>query len=254
MATSKASPRVLLIFDFDWSLVNEDSDGFVTSQLWPTAERDAPEFFHTFAREADQPQEEIDVPTVFTRFLEKMVEHKPDLSREDIYSAIQRIPVQPRMVDAVRAAVRDHDARVAIVSNANTVYVNTWLKHHDLQHVIQDVVTNPADFDKSSSVLRVRPHCSEGHNCPWCPVNMCKGRIVEELRRRYAPSERVIYVGDGGNDFCPVMTLKSTDVVLARADDKNRLLTKIRSHPQHVEAQVVPWRTGQDVFDFFVKE
>ncbi|KAJ0405438.1 hypothetical protein P43SY_005057 [Pythium insidiosum] len=155
MATSKASPRVLLIFDFDWSLVNEDSDGFVTSQLWPTAERDAPGFFHTFAREADQPQEEIDSPTVFTRFLEKMVEHKPDLSREDIYSVIQRIPVQPRMVDAVRAAVRDHGARVAIVSNANTVYVNTWLKHHDLQHVIQDVVTNPADFDKSSSVLRL---------------------------------------------------------------------------------------------------
>ncbi|GLE05499.1 hypothetical protein PINS_up014522 [Pythium insidiosum] len=254
-ATKKtpSTPRVLLIFDFDWSLINEDSDAYVASQLWPTAERDAPEFYSTFAREADQPQEEIDCPTLFSRFMKKMVEHKPELSREDVIHAIQRIPVQPRMIDAVHTAVREHDAHVAIVSNANTVYINAWLDHHGLHHLIRDVVTNPAEFDESSSVLHVRPYCSEGHNCPWCPVNMCKGRIVEELRRRIAPTERVIYVGDGGNDFCPATILESSDVILARADDKNNLLTKIRNHAHRVKAEVVPWSTGQDVFDFFVQ-
>lgn len=51
--------------------------------------------------------------------------------------------------------------------------------------------------------------------------------------------------------------IRSNDVVLAREDDESGrsfgLLKKIRADPSRVQAAVVPWSSGDDVFDVFDK-
>lgn len=62
-------------------------------------------------------------------------------------------------------------------------------------------------------------------------------RELEDWRRPF----RFVYVGDGGNDFCPCASFSrdTSDIVLARAGC--RLAERIRSDPSAVAATVIEW-------------
>lgn len=48
---------------------------------------------------------------------------------------------------------------------------------------------------------------------------MCKGEELEAFLERHggrSAFDRVVYVGDGGNDYCPLLRLKEGDVALVR--------------------------------------
>lgn len=46
---------------------------------------------------------------------------------------------------------------------------------------------------------------------------MCKGEELEAFLARHQPAyDRIIYVGDGSNDFCPILRMRSQDMVLCR--------------------------------------
>eukprot|EP00300_Choanocystis_sp_HF-7_P008111 c15704_g1_i3.p2 GENE.c15704_g1_i3~~c15704_g1_i3.p2 ORF type:complete len:108 (+),score=21.48 c15704_g1_i3:1113-1436(+) len=88
--------------------------------------------------------------------------------------------------------------QVCILSDANTFFIDTILEHHKMQHLFSAIVTNPAQFTEQGR-LEVRPHqpLETPHNCPRCPPNMCKGKLLQEVLRK-PHHERVIYIGDGG--------------------------------------------------------
>jgi len=47
---------------------------------------------------------------------------------------------------------------------------------------------------------------------------MCKGEELDAFLARHAPAyDQIIYVGDGSNDFCPILRLRSQDMVLCRS-------------------------------------
>lgn len=58
------------------------------------------------------------------------------------------------------------------------------------------------------------------HGCKvGCSPNMCKGEDLEAFLNRNGGREsfdRIIYVGDGGNDFCPVLRLQPQDLAFVR--------------------------------------
>lgn len=113
-----------------------------------------------------------------------------------------------------------------------------WFRqHHDLSDHFVEIVTNPAHFEPSGLLhLERRVKLGEEqHGCQvGCSGNMCKGEICFPLWREMQKVEtdvanrpgkeldefmarhggwdkfdRVVYVGDGGNDFCPVLRLRS---------------------------------------------
>jgi pyridoxal phosphate phosphatase PHOSPHO2 len=106
------------------------------------------------------------------------------------------------------------------------------LQSKGLLTMFDEIVTNPAEWD-SSELLKIRRRIDpEGpqHSCKvGCSPNMCKGADIwpicvhffsvdhyklnlgEELETflsQHPPFDRVIYVGDGANDFCPVLRLR----------------------------------------------
>lgn len=119
------------------------------------------------------------------------------------------------------------------------------MQHHGLENFFDEVITNPAEF-RSDGLLklerRVLASAPQQHGCKiGCSPNMCKGALCDvqsRLSRRCAtvsPADaesyrirtgdeldafvarhggwdsfdRVIYVGDGGNDFCPLLRMRS---------------------------------------------
>lgn len=140
-----------------------------------------------------------------------------------------------RGVQAVKA--RDEPKTTFLcLSNSNSVFIDTILKvshtpplaflssrltdsfsqHHGLEDQFVEVITNPAEFQANgllSLKRRVDP-AGEQHGCKvGCSANMCKGAELEAFMARHGGWEhwdRVVYVGDGGNDFCPLLHLRSS--------------------------------------------
>lgn len=97
--------------------------------------------------------------------------------------------------------------------------------------LFDEIITNPAEWDPSG-LLKVRRRVDPAgpqHACRvGCSPNMCKGELAgkrclrsqqsdridagEELDafiNKHQPAfDRIIYVGDGSNDFCPILRLR----------------------------------------------
>ncbi|GFR46786.1 hypothetical protein Agub_g8417 [Astrephomene gubernaculifera] len=56
----------------------------------------------------------------------------------------------------------------------------------------------------------------QGHGCPRCPDNMCKGLEVQRLKHANTFAH-IVYCGDGANDVCAALSLGPQDVLLARS-------------------------------------
>ena len=138
-------------------------------------------------------------------------------------------PAMVRGVKAVKAAAKPETTFLCL-SNSNSVYIDTILKvwtHHGscvspktelvfqdkgLDDLFVEIVTNPAKWEDSGLLnlrRRVDPSGPQ-HSCKvGCQPNMCKGEELEAFLRRHGKDfDRIIYVGDGSNDFCPILRLR----------------------------------------------
>ncbi|KAL7010010.1 hypothetical protein EMMF5_000029 [Cystobasidiomycetes sp. EMM_F5] len=109
------------------------------------------------------------------------------------------------------------------LSNSNQVYIETILEHKQLRDIFDQIITNPASFtdDGLLKVSRRIPASSENqHTCKvGCSPNMCKGdELAAFLSASQTKFQRIVYIGDGSNDFCPLLRLSSHDLALVRFD------------------------------------
>lgn len=87
-------------------------------------------------------------------------------------------------------------------------------QHHDLTDIFEEIITNPAAFAEDGLLTiqrRIPADAPKQHTCKvGCSPNMCKGEELEAyLERKGGRStfDRIVYVGDGSNDFCPLLRL-----------------------------------------------
>lgn len=111
-------------------------------------------------------------------------------------------------------------ADLRILSDANTYTINRILEQHGVQHLFTEVVTNRGHWDQDRR-LCVEGYIREGvdapHGCETtssktgkksCAPNLCKGKEIRRMMKE-KKYERVVYIGDGANDFCPACELSS---------------------------------------------
>eukprot|EP00933_Yihiella_yeosuensis_P017612 TRINITY_DN14674_c6_g1_i1.p1 TRINITY_DN14674_c6_g1~~TRINITY_DN14674_c6_g1_i1.p1 ORF type:complete len:193 (+),score=28.66 TRINITY_DN14674_c6_g1_i1:92-670(+) len=175
---------------------------------------------------------------------------------------VASVPVHPGCVTTIQHASEQADQ--IILSDANTVFIQSFLEKAHLRHNFKEIISNPAEFDPDGR-LHINPyHSGEPHNCPLCPPNLCKGKVLDQLRSSLQPAF-IIYVGDGGGDFCPACELRAGDAVLCRTPPSpplnsfglHRRITQTRNGETlpsrregvaaSVAADVRPWHSGEDV-------
>lgn len=170
--------------------------------------------------------------------------HHKGISREGLESHMCSMVVHPDMEAACRLISSRPETDCFVLSDSNTVFIDTILRHYKLADIVQRVVTNPAEFD-SQGRLHVQ-HCHQ-HSCCMCPQNLCKGHFLDQFRaaKKY---DKVVYIGDGGGDVCPSLRLSDRDTVLARKDFT--LFRKLTS-AENLHATLVPWASATDVLQWF---
>ncbi|KAM0748956.1 hypothetical protein T439DRAFT_364472 [Meredithblackwellia eburnea MCA 4105] len=233
----------LVVFDFDWSFADQDTDRYVFEVLAPELRK---------SLRANKPT--VQWTDNVAAHLVKL--HEQGKTQKDIESTLQGLPVHPAMMRGVQTVKNRQEptkTTFLCLSNSNSVFIKTILAHHGLSDQFVEIITNPAEF-KPNGLLhlqrRVDPN-GEQHGCKiGCSANMCKGKELEEFMQRHGgweAFERVVYVGDGGNDFCPLLRLRSQDVALVRMyRELSRRIVK-DGEAFGLKPTVVPWGGAWEV-------
>lgn len=174
--------------------------------------------------------------------------HENSVNAGQIEDAIVSIPAVVGMKELL-ISLHANGHEIIIISDSNSVFIDYWLRSRQLERVVSQVFTNPARFDNDGR-LRVEAYHTQ-HACQMSAVNLCKGQIlmdyIQDKHKRGENYQRIVYIGDGRNDLCPILRLSEADLACPRKDyplvDRlNKLPTSIST-----KAKIVLWENGMDL-------
>ncbi|PIA64362.1 hypothetical protein AQUCO_00100086v1 [Aquilegia coerulea] len=224
---------IVVVFDFDKTIVDCDSDNWVVDELGAT------ELFNEL------------LPTMsWNTLMDTMLKelHSQGRTIEDMAETLKSAPIHPKAISAIKSAYA-LGCDLRIVSDANVFFIETILKHHGLIDCFSEINTNPSVVDDEGR-LRILPYhdfkTCPPHGCDLCPSNLCKGLVIERIKASVFADGRkcFIYVGDGKNDFCPSTKLREEDYVMPRKNYP--VWDLICSNPLLVKAEVHEWSNWDD--------
>ncbi|EIN11890.1 hypothetical protein PUNSTDRAFT_99192 [Punctularia strigosozonata HHB-11173 SS5] len=229
--------RQLIVFDFDWSLADQDTDRWVMEVLAPD-----------LRRKMKTDKDVVQWTDLVARSCRDL--HGRGVKRAEIEHTLEIMPFHPAMVRGVNKLKVSQDPKTTFfcLSNANEVFIKTILKSKGLETLFDEIVTNPAHWEDELLAIRrrVSPDGPQ-HSCKvGCSPNMCKGEELTAFLERHQPGfDRIIYVGDGGNDFCPALRLRAQDLLLCRR--YRGLEQRIAKENKKIEEALAAGETRSDV-------
>lgn len=117
---------------------------------------------------------------------------------------LRSIPIDPATSELLEL-VRSEEVPFVILSDGLSLYVHRFLELNGITGV--PVICNDAVLTQDGSIDVSFPHAADGCECPSA---VCKRNVVLTSS---TPDERIIYIGDGLSDFCPVAC---ADVIFAK--------------------------------------
>lgn len=209
-------PRTLFVFDFDHTLVDDNTD------TWVMRVRPALGLLESLAGAM---QTEVDVcgrkqRPCWTELMDSALGriHAAGCGSEELLAHMRRLTMFEEALKAVRvarAAVKGAKEQIIMISDSNSVFIETILRSCGMEDAFGEVFTNPAHFEPSGR-LRVSRHSTS--RCARCASSpgMCKGGILTGYLSKQGGFDRIVYVGDGRNDVCPCTRLTEKDHVVCR--------------------------------------
>lgn len=229
----------LLIFDFDETIVNENSDDSV---LKAAPGQQLPESIRQTYREG-----------FYNEYMQRVLKYMGDqgVKMAEFKAVYENIPLSPGMRDLFQFLFKHQDPfEIILISDANMFGIECALKAAGAYPLFRKIFSNPSSFDKRG-YFTLGPYHS--HSCQRCPANMCKRKILTEYLAERAQEGvrfgRVFYIGDGANDFCPSVAMKSGDVAFPRKGyPMHQLILEMeKNQPGTYQAAVVPWDSAVEV-------
>ncbi|KAK9128803.1 hypothetical protein Syun_017603 [Stephania yunnanensis] len=225
---------VMIVFDFDKTILDCDSDNWVADGLG-------------FTKSFEELTSTMPWNLAMDIVLGKM--HSQGITIEDIADCLRKAPLIPHIASTIKTA-HSLGCELRIVSDANTFFIETILKHHGLLDCFSEINTNPSIIDNQGR-LRIFPcHDLTSPNCisnlDSCPPNMCKGRIIERIKANAEEGKKkIIYLGDGKGDYCPMLRLKKEYFVMPRKDYP--VWELISCNPSKIKAKICEWSVGEEL-------
>lgn len=227
-----AASTTVIVFDFDKTIIDVDSDNWVIDSLGAT------DLFNQL------------LPTLpWNSLMDRMMMelHSQGRTLEEIGECLKKAPLDPHVISAIKSA-HSLGCDLRVLSDANMFFIETILKHHGIFECFTEINTNPSFVDEQNR-LRISPHHDFNklsHGCNLCPPNMCKGKIIERIRAStFAQGiKRFIYLGDGKGDYCPMLKLSEGDYVMPRKNYP--VWDLITSNIGLIKAEIHEWSNGEE--------
>ena len=258
---STTTTTTLFVWDFDWTVINCNSDEYIPAQfLDKDVLKDGFKSLYASTNGDWHACVEGMVNQCLTSPLDENYSNdeskKKVITKEDVMNVARQMPY----LEDVRHALDDIHSSVSsqqmILSDGNTLFINEFLQHQQIQSYFQHVVSNKGEWTSDcdgNEKLKVTHQSVEygGHDCTNCSANLCKTQALQETliqlkgsseddadRPPQPQRRRIVYVGDGANDACPVLNvLGPDDIMLARTGHK-RICANERKGPESDEEAI----------------
>lgn len=230
----------MIIWDFDRTIMDDDSDRWVVVEMGLT------QLFNHL-------RQTLPWNSLMDRMMAELHSHGKTI--EDIINCLNRVPLHPQIVSAIRSA-HSLGCDLKVVSDANQFFIETILKNHGVYGCFSEIITNPTFVDEEGR-LRIFPYHGSAmapHGCNLCPPNLCKGSVLNRMQDSGSENGKkrvVIYIGDGGGDFCPTLKLGEEDHVMPRKNFPLHHLISKSSVP--VKAQIHEWVDGEELNNILLR-
>jgi len=272
-AATTALPHTLFVWDFDWTVVNCNSDEYIPAQFITDSKILNQTFRDLYYSKNNSNNKSStgggggggDLHACVEGVVQKAMQEN-GATPVTLLEAAQRMPylIDVRqalnIIDAYRVDKNESLATTAtaaaattnqmILSDGNSLFIGAFLEHHGLTDYFgYGVVTNYGQWKQLNAdgavVLSVTHHSQQygGHSCDRCSTNLCKSQALQKtLEQQVCENKgcknslhkrpRIVYVGDGANDACPVLKVLGVgDVMLARIGRK-RTFANQRQGPE----------------------
>lgn len=234
------SIKNLIFFDFDDTIINANSDIVVRDLLsgHETVNQTIPK----------------DGWTDYMQNIFNLL-HRNNIDQETITNTVIKIPPTEGMIELIKSLTQNYNFDVVIISDSNSYFIQKWLEKHQITNFVKQVFTNPAQFVDHK--LNIKMY----HVQDWCPlssINLCKGQILDDFVKDQKNIgliyNMIAYVGDGQNDFCPMLRLNTNDLACCRYGYKCATIVKdvmqgkaFNAQLYNIKANVINWKTGFDI-------
>ena len=233
--------KMLLIFDFDETIVDKDS---VYEQTNMTLSKEE--------YEKILEMDKIDFIDTFNYFFKRMKDI--GLSLKDINSNLEKLELSPKMKELFDYLRKNKSKYEMIILSGDIDYsIKHVLKYHGFLDLFDDFILNKAIIqDEKSERLLFVPRDQFPHSCDLCISSQCKGLELKKYLEKNKDKKysKIIFVCDGGNDFCPSKKiLKKGDIVFPRVE--HGLYRKLfeRKLINELDCDVYPWKNADEIIE-----
>jgi pyridoxal phosphate phosphatase PHOSPHO2 len=235
----------LAVFDFDHTLLDDNSDTAVIA----LADKD------------NIPKEikAIQHTEGWTAFMQAVFIHLRErgVTSSEIKELIKSLPPVNGVLELIKELKKTDTSDIIIISDCNSIFIKIWLESHGIDKFITKTFTNPSEV--VNDTFKIFPYHHQ-ETCKLSTKNLCKGQVLEEFvaeqNEKGINYDRIVYTGDGVNDFCPVLRLHTNDLACVRNNFKLlELVTQAKTgksfdnsgKPHVVKAEVFVWDSGIDI-------
>jgi len=238
MSKACSSSKVLLAFDFDHTIIDDNSDTYVIN-LAPNKE--IPNEIKNMYSEKG-----------WTHYMRGIFGylHEHNVTPQQILECMSEIKFSPGMMELLRN-LDQTKTEVIIISDSNSVFIEHILDVNGIRDTVSKVFTNPAQFNNHGRLELQMYHFQE--SCSLSTVNLCKGDILETFIKERAAQNlyysHIVYVGDGHNDLCPSLRLSEKDFVFHRKGfSLGKYIKKMEAEKGlKIKANLNAWNSGHDI-------
>ncbi len=182
---------MIAAFDFDNTIIPVNSDTYINKLV--KSRRELSDLTHIYPHHV----EEIGDINGWTARMQAVFDfmHKEyNITEKDFTECLNEIEIEESMKKLLRA-LKEKDYRLVIISDANTIFIETILRQNglaDLFDMNKSIYTNKAFFDQNGR-LNVLPFNQsynqekQTFNCEtnMCAKNICKGICLISLMKRF---------------------------------------------------------------------
>jgi pyridoxal phosphate phosphatase PHOSPHO2 len=178
---------------------------------------------------------------------------KHEINESKLIKCLEEIKIDDSMIQLIEH-LQQQGYHLSILSDSNTVFIETILKQNRIYDKFGTIFTNKASFDMNEKLVVVpfnQTYNSNGDafDCQTniCQKNICKGKVLNDMLEKHQ-LKHVIYVGDGTNDYCPGLYLTKNDHYFVRKDfSLFKLLNREANLRQNLTAKIKYWSNASEI-------
>ena len=233
--------KTLLIFDFDKTILNDDSFGHI---ILNTLTKEELQIIYN-----NRNENWVDG---YNYALKQLKSH--GITKEKFNEMLNQISLTQGMSDLFNYIKEKKENYDSIILSSNYEYVIKYiLNKNNIIDIFLDIITNPsreANQDEKEQFIYVLK--KQEHNCKICNPCSCKKNEFKEFCNTHDMNnyDKVIFICDGFNDFCLAVDLGENDITLMRKNFALYKKIKNKNFENNLKCKVQAWESGNDIINY----